>query len=214
MANRTAFTNPALRFAAALALAAPIVAAAADPPAPPKPVVVAPPAPQSPLPQLDPARLALAREIIAAGFPQDKREGLFFGAVDAMLAQMRKVMFAELGNDPGAVTIINRKLERFIGTSKGVLAAHIPALMDGMAKAYAREFSAEELAQYHAFVATPAGQHFFLRSSAIIGDPAFAAANESYMRDLQPLIAQMRDELTAEMVEYFKAHPPKGSSKS
>ena len=162
----------------------------------------------------DLARVAIASEVIAIGFPEDNREALFFAAVDAMLSQMRKVMFAEMNNDVGAAEIANRKIDSFIGTSKGVLSSHITALMDGMAQDYAREFSAEELAQIKAFAATSGGKHFFLRNSAIIGDPGFAAANQSYMQDLQPLIGQMRDELTAELTAYFSAHSPKLSTKS
>ncbi|MFM9937154.1 MAG: hypothetical protein ACKVOL_13270 [Novosphingobium sp.] len=162
----------------------------------------------------DPERLALAREVIAIGFPEAEREALFFDAVDAMVKQTRKVMLAQMQNDVGATAISDRKIEGFVQKSKTVLRSHIPALMDGMAQGYAREFSSEDLIQIRAFATTSSGQHFFLRSSAIIGDPGFAAANESYLRDLQPMIGQMRDELTAELTAYFAKHPPKSTTKS
>ena len=203
-----------MRFAAVFPLllcAVPLEAQTEAPPAPPAAVATLPAAE---VPAPDPARLALAREIIAIGFPEGKREALFFSAIDAMLKQMRKVMLAEMQNDVGASEIANRKIDGFINATKGVLRAHIPALMDGMAQGYAREFSSEELTQLRAFAATSGGQHFFLRSSAVIGDPSFAAANESYMRELQPMIGTMREALTAELTTYFTAHPPKGSTKS
>lgn len=221
MANRVIRATSIMRLLTGLALASPAAALAGEPAAPPPQVLIAPPGPPSAPPAppaapaaVDPTRLALARDVIATGFPPEKREALFFAAVDGLIAQMRKVMFAELNNDPGAAAIVNRKVDEFLGKSKGVMVAHIPALMDGMAQAYAREFTVEELTQYRAFAATPGGQHFFLRSSAIISDPAFAAANESYMRELQPLIGKMRDELTAEMIAYFKVHPPKANTRS
>ncbi len=204
MANRLVQAPTALRFAALLVVAIPLVANAQVPAVVPAPAIAAP----------DPVRLALAREVIATGFPEDKREDLFFGAIDAMLKQMRKVMFAEMHNDPGVTAIANRKIDGFIGASKSALRTHIPALMDGMAQGYAREFSGEELAQFRAFAATSGGQHFFQRSSAIIGDPGFAAANESYLHDLQPMIGKMREELTAELRAYFAKDPPKSTTKS
>lgn len=176
----------------------------APPPVPVAPAVAAP----------DPERLAIAAEIVRIGYPDADREQLFFGSLDAMLAQMRGVFFAQIQNDPGAAAIINRKLDGYVVRTKTLLRAHIPSLMDAMARAYAREFSKDELLQLRAFVATPLGQHYFLRSSSILRDPDFAAANVAYMRALQPEIERMRDELMTELKAYFMAHPPKAASES
>lgn len=177
----------------------------------PAPVAIAPPAAPAPI---DPERLALARDIIATGFPTDQREALFFGAVDTLISQMRKVTMAQIRNDAGAAAIIDRKLDTFIAEGKIVLCAHIPALMDGMAHGYARTFTRAELLDLKAFVNTPTGQRFFLRSPQIMRDPDFAAQNEAYLRDLQPQIGRMQAELAREMLEYMAAHPPKPSSPS
>lgn len=216
--------SPARVFAlgAALAAMAPLAAMAAQvvPVAPP-PVAVVPPAPAgTPAPAVpvavpvDPERLAIATEVIDAGFPLADREQTFFGAIDALLVQMRTVQLAQIQNEPGAATIINRKLDGFIAQGKVVLRAHIPALMEAMARAYAREFTRDELVDLRVFARTPAGRHFFLRSSSILRDPDFAAANMAYARELQPSIARMREELTAELKAYFVEHPPKPGSNS
>ncbi|MEI5579229.1 DUF2059 domain-containing protein, partial [Streptomyces brasiliscabiei] len=91
-------------------------------------------------------------------FPLADREQTFFGAIDALLVQMRTVQLAQIQNEPGAATIINRKLDGFIAQGKVVLRAHIPALMDAMARAYAREFTRDELVDLRAFARTPAGR--------------------------------------------------------
>nr|WP_246438804.1 DUF2059 domain-containing protein [Novosphingobium piscinae] len=86
--------------------------------------------------------------------------------------------------------------------------------MDAYAKGYAREFSVPELEELLTFVKTPVGSHFFLRSSAILADPAFAAANQDYIRELQPQIERMRETLTRELVEHFSKNPPKPTTGS
>ena len=184
--------------------------AAAQPVAPPLPA----PAPAASPAPVDPQALAIAREIIRVGFPQEKRLALFSGVADAMVSQMKTVLFARFDNDPAARVIVERALAKYVVTAKSVLAQHIPAFMDAYAQGYAREFSPAELEQILAFVKTPAGAHFVLRGSAIISDPAFAAANQDYIRELQPVIETMRDNLTRELTEYYRQHSPKPSAAS
>lgn len=162
----------------------------------------------------EPQALATAREIIRVGFPEDKRLAMFSGAIDAMTSQMRATMMGELNNDPGAKAIVDGKIDAFIAIGKTVLAQHIPGFMDAYAQGYSREFSQAELTDILGFVKTPAGTHFLSRSSAIIADPAFAAANQSYMRDLQPHIQQMQRELMAELTDYLIKNPPKPAKTS
>jgi hypothetical protein len=176
------------------------------------------PAPAGPAPAAPAATsaetLALARELVATAYPEERRFAMFSATADALNGQIRNSWMGALNNDPGAKAIVERRLDRFLVEGKKVLAAHIPALMDAYAQAYAREFSRDELAQLIVFARSPAGGHFFLRSAAIISDPAFAAANQSYLRDIQPLMNVMREELTTELKGYFAAHPPKASSGS
>ncbi|MDE2403481.1 MAG: DUF2059 domain-containing protein [Sphingomonadales bacterium] len=159
----------------------------------------------------DARALALAREIVRVGYPEDKRETLFGAAADAMLKQMREVMLAKLNNDPAAKAIIEDSIARFVVLGKGVMTRHIPAFMEGYAHAYAREFTPAELETILAFVRTPAGSHFFLRASSILSDPTFVQANAAYLRELQPLIDDMRESLTKRLLEYYQAHPPRAS---
>lgn len=163
---------------------------------------------------LDPAKVAVARQIIETGYPFEKREAIFSNAIDAMVLQMRSTMMSALKNDPGAEKLVNGKLESFISESKRILNGHIPSLMDAMAEAYSREFSLVELSELNTFAHTPTGQHFFLHNSAVLSDPSFRAANEAYMRDLMPTIDKMRETIVRDLTDYFAKHPPKASSGS
>lgn len=163
---------------------------------------------------IDPARLTVASEIVAIAFPQDKREAIFGSAMDATLEQMRATMFSSLKNDVGAEKIVNRKVDSFVTGSKAILRDHMQDLLDAMAKAYTREFSEVELSELRTFARTETGRHFLQRSSAVMSDPSFKAANEAYMRDLMPSISKMQTELVEELTTYFKENPPKGSAES
>ena len=162
----------------------------------------------------DERALALARDIVRIAYPEDKRRAMFFGTVDAMTSQMRGATMARFNNDPAAKAIMDRNLDRFIAASKPIIDRHIPDFMDAYAQGYAREFSVAELEQVLGFMKTPVGQQFLLRSTAIIGDPAFVAANQAYLRDLQPEMDRLRDQLTRELMEHFVKHPPKATTGS
>ncbi|WP_199503566.1 DUF2059 domain-containing protein [Qipengyuania sp. YIM B01966] len=149
------------------------------------------------------ARLALAREIIAIGFPEADREQLFFGAINEMTRQVRQAALARIEKpDPGALSIIDKWIAAQILRQRTILVRHIPALMDGMARGYAELFTAEELRGVHAFVQTPAGLTFFLKSSQITAQPAFAEANQAYMREI--LVGT--PDAQAELIEQLSAY--------
>ena len=163
---------------------------------------------------VDPVRLAIASEIVAIAFPEDKREAIFGSAMDATLEQMRATMFSSLKNDVGAEKIVNRKVDSFVAGSKDILRDHMQDLLNALAKAYTREFSEAELSDMRAFARTDTGRHFFQRSSAVMSDPSFKAANEAYMRDLMPSVTRMQTELVDELSNHFRENPPKDSAAS
>ncbi len=199
--------NSNFKAVGALALTALLYAPAANA----QPSEALPPANQV---NADPARLVIAREIVAIAFPADKREAIFGNAIDAMLEQMRATMFSSIKNDPGAEKIVNGKVDGFVTGSKIILRRHIPLMLDAVAQAYTREFNETELVELHAFARTDTGMHFLQRSSAVMSDPSFKAANEAYMRDLMPSIESMRTDLLKDLTRYFMEHPPKASTDS
>ena len=58
-----------------------------------------------------------------------------------------------------------------------------------------------------AFAESPVGGHYLSRSSALLGDPAVAAANTAYFTDIAALAQQERQKLQAELTDYLTAHP-------
>jgi hypothetical protein len=156
----------------------------------------------------DPERLKLGREIVDLSFPVATREAMFFQNVDAALEQIRRTQSASLANDPGAKAMVDQNVNEMIAEAKLVISRHIPLFMEAYARGYGREFSRDELLGIRTFVATPAGRHFVLRGAAILGGLDFKAQNESYLRELQPLMQARQRALQDKLLTYFRNHPP------
>lgn len=151
------------------------------------------------------ARLALAREIVDLGMPPATREEVFFRVVDQMSSQARDAMMRSFQiDDPDAVAILDRWLDRYNKESLPVLRRHIPALMEGWAAAYADIYSERELTDIRAFIATPSGAAFFRKSQDVLGNPKFAAVNQAYMNEVLGGLPQAQEELVAELKAHFE----------
>lgn len=152
----------------------------------------------------DAMSMELARQIIAAGFPEDRREEVFFASMDQMLIQTREATFKAFQlEDEGAVRILDEWLADYIADSKEVLRSHIPSLMDGMAASYATIFTREELEDILTFVQTPSGKRFFELSPAILAEPSFAAANQAYMDEVQASMPAAMGDLANRIQTYL-----------
>jgi len=73
--------------------------------------------------------------------------------------------------------------------------------------AYTREFSLAELKDIHAFAQTPAGTHYFSRTTAILGDPAVAEVNTEMMAEGQAMTQAKIAAFKPKLLDYLKAHP-------
>lgn len=144
---------------------------------------------------VDPAMLELATQIVDIGYPEETREALFYGPMDQTIVQLRKSLGPYLpSDDPEAVQILDDWIVKYTEESKVILAKHIPAIMDGMAEAYATLFSEEELRDILAFVETPSGKQFFDLMPQVMGEPGFADANQAYMDEsMEKLIPAQRE---------------------
>lgn len=163
---------------------------------------------------LDPERLRIAREIIDMGFPAEMREAMFLKAVDAMTDQARNVQLAKLNNDPQAKAMVNEAIDQMIAKARPVVARHVPAFMEAYARGYAREFSRDDLLALHAFVDTPAGRRFMSRSANILDDPAFRAANETFLHDLEPVMEAEQKALFDRLMKHLAENPPEEPAES
>mgnify|MGYP001792068245 CR=1 FL=1 len=149
-------------------------------------------------------KIALARQIVDQGFPEDQREAIFFGSVDQLTAQMREASLRGFEiEDEGAIAVMDQWLAEYVADSKIVLRRYIPRLMDGMALSYANIFSEQELTDIAAFVATPSGQRFMLLSSAVVAEPNFAAVNQEYINEIQAGLPAAMQDLQGRMIQYL-----------
>lgn len=164
-------------------------------------------------PAPDPDRLAAARELVDIAFPAENRSQLFANSIRTMMAQARAAMVDPLGEqlDEGARQIIERYLARMqLQITKSADAA-IPIFFDAYARAYARQFTRDELIEITAFVTTPTGSKYFQRSSELLADPDFAAANTAYMKSALEALRPMQAELVQELTVYLKAQADKAN---
>lgn len=148
--------------------------------------------------------LALAKQIIDLGFPEDTRETLFFGAMDQMMIQTREATLkAYQLEDEGAIAVLDQWTVDYMEENKEVLRSHIPSLMQGMVASYAVIFTRKELEDILAFVSTPSGQRFFELSPAVMAEPNFALANQAYMNEIQANLPEAMEDLFGRLQEYL-----------
>lgn len=158
-------------------------------------------------------KIALARQIVDLGYPEARREALFFASMDQMVMQMRQATLSSLPDrDEGAMAIVDQWLAQYVSDSKEVLRSHLPSIMNAIALAYANMFTEAELRDIHAFVSTSSGQRFFELSPAILGEPNFARANQAYMNDIMDRLPGAQKELEDELRDYFLRQDAETSS--
>ncbi len=163
----------------------------------------APPAPAADATELDPKAVALAQEILDIGMPPESRPAMFAGIMDSLRSQIRDSMSKITGTgDAEADAIIGRGIDRMYTEMTAQMNKHLPDFYRAMARAYARQFSFEDLTQIRAFVGTPTGQRFFSRSASVMRDPDVIEANRRSMVDIMGLAPQMQKQ----MIEELAAH--------
>lgn len=155
----------------------------------------------------DPAELSEANSIIEIMFPPAEREQTFDAMVQQLLTQFRQGLPQNMVSDPGLKAILDKYFDSIPERLKPTIQQHLPKIMAATALAYTHEFSLDELKQIHVFAQTDAGKHYFQRASALIGDPAVAAANTEYLKDIQADSLALQGELRDEVVAYVQEHP-------
>ena len=138
---------------------------------------------------VDPARLAVARDLIDVLMPPATREQMVQGMIAPMLANLQKGMtqnpdFARaMQADPRIKgmfdTFVGQQLER---TTTSMRAA-LPGMTDAMGRAYARRFDIAQMRDIKAFFVTPTGRLYMQQSYTIMSDPDVAAWQQTMMRN-------------------------------
>jgi hypothetical protein len=137
------------------------------------------PAPAAKTTPVDPAALAVAHQILAIGMPVQKRSQMFTSLMDSVTEQARKsTENLAFSKDKDFQALLDRSVQRMWDEMRPIMNAALPDIYESMARAYARQFSIEDLNALLGFVKTPAGQHFFERSPLILKDPDVQAAQQ------------------------------------
>lgn len=161
---------------------------------------------KSPAATTSAVELQLAREIIDTGYPQDVREPMFMAVSEQMEQQVMASVMQQMGDAPaGARKVIRDWQAEVTEEQRQILRRHIPALMQAWAASYASIFSEAELRDILAFVQTDTGRTFMMKSTDVIGDPAFASANQAYLDETMALMQDRMPDLIGGLVEIAEA---------
>lgn len=184
-------------FIGSCAVAMLLVAAPADAQPHVAPIAAAKPAP------LDPASIAIAQQILEIAFPPAKRSQMYASIMDSIVEQSRKSMEAEGGSgDKQFDALVNRSVDRMYAEMTATLNDSIPDVFASFARAYARDFSRDDLDAILAFVKTPAGQRYFQRAPYMLKDPDVQAAMQRSMTQLAKKLPEIQKDTTRDVENY------------
>lgn len=148
----------------------------------------------------EPDRVALAEQIVESAYPVEVREQMFMAVVDQMEAQTLQTVKSQMGLDADALAVLEHWQAEVSREQRVILRKHIPMLIDAWAKSYATIFSKEELEDILAFVRTDTGKSFMLRSTDLLSEPAFAAANQAYMDEAMAVTFEHMPDLMDDLI--------------
>ena len=137
--------------------------------------------PSSATSELDPEKLAIARQIIAVVLPVDQREKMLGTVLDSMMRNMVAGALqgvgagGEIKDNPKIREVFERFMDRERALQMADLHEALPDLVEAYARAYARNFSLDDLKVIKAFVDTPAGARYVQRGAALMSDPDVGA---------------------------------------
>jgi hypothetical protein len=168
-------------------------------------------APQT-APAPDPARLVAAQALLARFLPPQRRDAMVDQMIRPMVDNMRGVMtsdasFAALRSESPE---FGKAFDQFIDSefehSLAATKAAMPALIEAMARAYARRFTLEQLTAISAFFETPAGRAFAEQSPTILSDPDILAVQRKMMGDA---MAGMQQRIEAFATQAAQSNKPR-----
>ena len=157
---------------------------------------------------VDPARLALGRQVIAILYPPERRDAMMASMVETLMAQIRAgTHLPAMFNDPGLKAILDRNFASMPARLIPVITRNLPRMHEAIATAYARAFTTAELSEIVAFGRTPAGKHYFQQSGSLLADRDVAAANTAYIAEAQQMNQQFSAQVRQEVTDYLSKHP-------
>jgi hypothetical protein len=153
------------------------------------------------------AELADARAIVDTVMPPGQREEMVRTLMQQMGTQVHQALPSGAFDDPGLRQLMEKAHARLIEAAMPKVNAYLPKLAEAMAVAYTQEFGSAELKEIRAFAETPAGRRYLSRSASLLGHPAVAEANQSYFREVSPLLSEHLATVRTELTTYLQANP-------
>lgn len=153
------------------------------------------------------AELAEARAIMEIAFPPSDREQTFATLMAQVGDQFRDSLPTDGITDPQLLAILDRYLGSIPERLGPTVRTHLPNIIEATAVAYTNEFTLAELQDIRAFAESPSGKRYLQRSTALVGDPAVAAANTAFFTDVQEIQAAFQGELIQDLSTYLAEHP-------
>ena len=157
-------------------------------------------------------KIAASRALMVVLMPQPYRAEMVDGMVemiDRLLHQMVDSipgLTTTLQKTAGADEVFTRFVEREVASTRRRMDEQMPALIEAMTMAYARQFTPEQMKDMRAFFATPTGQAYVRQSTRIMSDPAIAEWQANSVKaDMAELPAKLR-QLMVEL-EALEAKP-------
>jgi len=168
----------------------------------------APPAPLATDAAPDVERLVLARQIVAIALPPERMTIFINNLVDAALGQIHEqTVDAVHTSDAGLLAIFSDFDTTATESARMMMLQTAPGLSDALARAYAHEFSREDLRQILIFGQTAAGAKYLSRAHELMHDPEV----QSYLNVLHFALlsneAPMVTDLKSKVWTYLSAHP-------
>jgi len=158
-------------------------------------------------PNADPQALALGQELVTIAFPPERRQDMMDKITGSVIQQMKAGMPLDEITDTGLRKLLLDYIDSVPTVLRPTTTAFLPKQMDAIAQAYARMFTPAQLRDIVAFARTPSGQEYLQRSADILSDPAVAAANTEYFRQVQQINKANSAALAQKVAAYIKAHP-------
>jgi hypothetical protein len=170
-------------------------AAAPEPAAAPAPAARTVPSTEAriaalPVPSAE--RLALARQVVDLTITQQKAADSF-RAFEMEAATSYATAFYDAGDNAEIQAAVYRVLNKLEPT----LQSQMPQVLDAYARAYAREFSADELKTMIAFAESLAGKHFLSQPDVLNNDWGVVGARQRVSNSMVPTLQEMEKDACA-----------------
>jgi hypothetical protein len=161
-------------------------------PAAPAPTPAPAAAQEAPAAALPPERLKLARQFVDLTITQQKAADSFRG-FEMEAATRYATAFYDEGDDAG----IHGAVYRVLNELEPTLQSQMPQLLDAYARAYAREYSVDELKTMVTFAGSSAGMRFLSQPNVLDGDWGVVAARQRVANSIVPTLQGMEKDVCA-----------------